>query len=133
MESKPLYTSVAFATALLYAIAFLAEKLLEKELPTIVWLLIPVYAILTILLFRMISKASHKNSMRFVTSVYASVLVKLMFSAIIVAVYLFFKYPGRTAFVLSVMGIYAVFTVVLIRALLPAVRTGGKTNSGQSL
>lgn len=122
MNLKSLYSSVAVSTILLFGLAYLGGYLAKKEIPTIVWVLIPVYSILTIVLYRMICSSVVKNPTRFVTSVYASVLIKLMLSVIIVGVYFFLQYPGRKAFTISMMGIYAVNTVVLIRALLPIVR-----------
>ncbi len=128
MNLKPLYFSVAISIVFLYAAAFLGAFLAKKEIPVIVWALIPVYAMLTIVLYRMIRTSVQKNPTRFVTSVYASVLIKLMLSVLIVGIYFFMQYPARKAFTIAIMGIYAVFTVVLIRALLPIVRGEGTSS-----
>ncbi len=125
MNLKPVLMSVSLAIVLLYAGAYLGEYLSHKVLPGIVWGLIPIYGVLTVLLFRMISASVQKNPTRFVTSVYASVLIKLMLSVMIVGVYFYIQYPARKAFTIAIMGIYAVFTFVLIRSLLPLVRSNG--------
>jgi hypothetical protein len=47
-------------------------------------------------------------------------------SAIIVGGYFFLGLPGKKALALAVMGIYAVYTTILIRALLPILRNSSK-------
>ncbi|HEY8404731.1 MAG TPA: hypothetical protein VIK71_08985 [Flavobacteriales bacterium] len=127
MNLQPHYISVIITAVILYALAFLGSMIAQKPIPAIVWYLIPLYGIVTALLFRMIRSSLRKNPTRFVTSVYATVLIKLMLSMIIAGVYLFMGFPGRKAFVIAIMGIYASYTVVLIRSLLPLVRSGGPT------
>ena len=53
-----------------------------------------------------------------------SVLVKLFMSACIVGGYFYLQLPGKKALAMAIMGIYAVYTTVLIRALLPVIRQG---------
>jgi hypothetical protein len=127
MNLQSQYISVIVTAIILYAFAFLASFIAQKPIPVIVWYLIPLYGVVTALLFKMIRSSLKKNPTRFVTSVYATVLIKLMLSMIIAGVYLFMGFPGRKAFVIAIMGIYALYTVVLIRSLLPLVRTGGQT------
>lgn len=127
MNLQSQYISVIVTAIILYVFAFLASFIAQKPIPVIVWYLIPLYGVVTALLFKMIRSSLKKNPTRFVTSVYATVLIKLMLSMIIAGVYLFMGFPGRKAFVIAIMGIYALYTVVLIRSLLPLVRTGGQT------
>lgn len=130
MNLKPFYTSVLVSTVLLYAGAYLGTYLSKKEMPVFVWFLIPLYAILTIVLFRIIANSVQKNPTRFVTAVYASVLIKLLLSMSIVGVYFFMQYPGKKAFAIAMLGIYAVYTSVLIRSLIPIVK-GDKPQTSQ--
>lgn len=123
MNLKPIVVSVVIASLVLFAGAYFGQYLSKKEMPALVWMLIPFYAVITILLYRMITRAIQKTPTRFVTAVYASVLVKLLLSILIVGVYFFLQMQGKKALAVSVMGIYFVFTVVLIRALLPVVRS----------
>lgn len=123
MNLKPIVVSVVIASLVLFAGAYFGQYLSKKEMPAFVWMLIPFYAVITILLYRMITRAIQKTPTRFVTAVYASVLVKLLLSILIVGVYFFLQMQGKKALAVSVMGIYFVFTVVLIRALLPVVRS----------
>jgi hypothetical protein len=127
MNLRSQYISVIITAVTLYALALLSSFIAQKPMPTIVWYLIPLYGIVTALLFKMIRSSLKKNPTRFVTSVYATVLIKLMLSMIIAGIYLFMGFPGRRAFVIAIMGIYALYTFVLIRSLLPLVRSGGST------
>jgi hypothetical protein len=45
-------------------------------------------------------------------------------SACIVGGYFYAQLPGKKALAFAVMGIYAIYTTVLIRALLPVIRKG---------
>jgi hypothetical protein len=45
-------------------------------------------------------------------------------SACIVGGYFYLQLPGKKALAMAIMGIYAVYTTVLIRALLPVIRQG---------
>jgi hypothetical protein len=114
------------AGIVLVAIALILQSVLHKEVPMLVWFLIPLYALVTWLLYYMIGSASKKSPHRFVAAVNGAVIIKLFLTAGIVAAYLFLGYPGKKALALSVMGIYLVNTAVLIWALIPALR--GKNN-----
>jgi hypothetical protein len=126
MNTKKFLIPLSVATVLLFVIAMIVLFLVKKEMPSAVWALIPAYGIVTYLLYQMICNASKKSPARFVASVNGSVLIKLFMSAIIVGVYFYMGLPGRKALALAVMGIYAVYTTVLIRALLPVLRNPNK-------
>ncbi len=128
MSSKAILLPVTIATVLLYVVAMIVLFATKKEMPSVVWMLIPLYGAVTFMLYRMIRGAAKKSPHRFVASVNGSVLIKLFMTAIIVGVYFFLGLPGKKAVALSVMGIYAVYTTVLIRALLPILRNGNKSN-----
>ena len=98
--------------------------LVKKPMPDVIWVLIPLYGVVTYFLYQMIASASAKSPHRFIASVNASVLVKLFMSAIIVGGYFFLQLPGKKALAMAIMGIYAIYTTVLIRALLPVIRNG---------
>lgn len=91
-------------------------------MPDAVWVLIPLYGVVTYFLYQMIVASSSKSPHRFIASVNASVLFKLLMSACIVGGYFYLQLPGKKALAMSVMGIYAIYTMVLIRALLPVIR-----------
>ncbi len=128
MNSRAILLPVTIATVLLYVIAMVVLFLSKKEMPSVVWILIPLYGVVTFILYRMIRSAANKSPHRFVASVNGSVLIKLFMTAIIVGVYFFLNLPGKKAVALAVMGIYAVYTTVLIRALLPVLRDGKKSD-----
>lgn len=127
MNSRAFLIPLSIATILLFVFAIIVLFAVKKEMPPIVWVLIPVYGIVTFLLYQMIAGASRKTPHRFVASVNASVLVKLFMTACIVGAYFYLGLPGKKALALAVMGIYAVYTSVLIRALLPVIRKGNKS------
>jgi hypothetical protein len=124
MNARAFLIPLTIATVLLYVLAFAVLFLVKKPMPDAVWVLIPLYGVVTYFLYQMIASASAKTPHRFIASVNASVLVKLFMSACIVGGYFFLQLPGKKALALSVMGIYAIYTTVLIRALIPVIRKG---------
>jgi hypothetical protein len=126
MNSRKFLFPLVVATVLLFVLALVVLFLVKKEMPPVVWALIPLYGIVTFLLYQMLCHASKKSPARFVASVNGSVLIKLFMSAIIVGGYFFLGLPGKKALALAVMGIYAVYTTILIRALLPILRNSSK-------
>jgi len=128
-NNKPFFISVFVACIILYAGAMMGVYLSKKEMPLLVWILIPLYALVTFILFKLISSSIQKTPTRFVTSVYTSVLVKLFLSLTIVGVYFFLQLPGKKALALATLVIYTVFTIVLIRSLLPLVRKNDQTQN----
>lgn len=124
MNARAFLIPLTVATVLLYVFAIVILFLVKKPMPDAVWVLIPLYGVVTYFLYQMIASASAKTPHRFIASVNASVLVKLFMSAIIVGGYFFLQLPGKKALALAIMGIYAIYTTVLIRALLPVIRKG---------
>jgi hypothetical protein len=124
MNTRAFLLPLTIATVLLYVAAMIILFLVKKPMPDAVWVLIPLYGVVTFFLYQMIASASAKTPHRFIASVNASVLVKLFMSAIIVGGYFFLQLPGKKALALAIMGIYAIYTTVLIRALLPVIRKG---------
>jgi hypothetical protein len=124
MNTKAFLVPLTIATVLLYVIAIVVLFLVKKPMPDVIWVLIPLYGVVTYFLYQMIASASAKSPHRFIASVNASVLVKLFMSAIIVGGYFFLQLPGKKALAMAIMGIYAIYTTVLIRALLPVIRNG---------
>jgi hypothetical protein len=124
MNSRAFLIPLTIATVLLYVLAFVILFIVKKPMPDAVWVLIPLYGVVTYFLYQMIASASARTPYRFIASVNASVLVKLFMSACIVGGYFFLQLPGKKALALAVMGIYAIYTTVLIRALIPVIRKG---------
>ncbi len=122
MNSRSFLVPLAVATVLLYIISIVLLFVVKKNLPPVVWILIPLYGVVTFLLYQMIKNSSTKSPARFVASVNGSVLIKLFMTACIVGVYFAMHMPGKKALALSVLGIYAVYTTVLIKALIPIIR-----------
>jgi hypothetical protein len=122
MNARKFLIPLVIATVLLFVLALAVLFLVKKEMPPVVWGIIPFYGIVTYFLYQMLCHASKKSPARFVASVNGSVLIKLFMSALIVGVYFYLGLPGRKALALAVMGIYGVYTTVLIRALLPEMR-----------
>jgi hypothetical protein len=124
MNSKAFLIPLAIATIVLYVLAIAVLFLVKKPMPDAVWVLIPLYGVVTYFLYQMIASSSAKSPHRFVASVNGSVLIKLFMSAIIAGGYFYLKLPGKKALALAVMGIYAIYTTVLVRELLPILRRG---------
>jgi hypothetical protein len=85
----------------------------KVSIPDVSYIVVVVYAIITLILYRNIISATAKNPQRFVTAVMASIIVKLFTSAIAVTVYVVLKQPNRVEFALTLFFIYAVFTALL--------------------
>jgi hypothetical protein len=126
MNSRAFLVPLTVATVVLFIIAMLVLFISKRELPPIVWVLIPLYGVVTYLLYMMIKNTVAKTPHRFIATVNGSVMIKLFMTALIVGVYFYLGLPGRKALALAVMGIYAVYTTVLIRALIPVLRKGNK-------
>jgi hypothetical protein len=124
MNARAFLIPLSVATILLYVLAVVVLFIVKKPMPDAVWVLIPLYGVVTYFLYQMIASASAKSPHRFIASVNGSVLIKLFMSACIVGGYFYLQLPGKKALALSVMGIYAIYTSVLIRALLPVIRRG---------
>ncbi len=108
--------------AALTGIALAVSHFSGKVLPAAVWYLIPGYALLTLLLYRIVAGAGKKSPHRFVAAVNGSVTIKLLVTAATAGVYFMAGMPHRKAFALALLGIYLVFTAILIAALLPELR-----------
>ena len=77
MNTKAFLVPLTIATVLLYVIAIVVLFLVKKPMPDVIWVLIPLYGVVTYFLYQMIASASAKSPHRFIASVNASVLVKL--------------------------------------------------------
>lgn len=124
MNSRAFLIPLTIATVVIYVLAMVVLFFVKKPMPTAVWVLIPLYGVVTYFLYQMIASSSAKSPQRFVASVNGSVLIKLFMSACIVGGYFYLQLPGKKALALAIMGIYTVYTTVLIRELLPVIRKG---------
>jgi hypothetical protein len=109
-------------TAVLYAGGIAISYASGKVMPVAVWVLIPAYAALTYLLFSIIMGSGKKSPQRFVAAVNGSVTIKLLLTAAIAGGYFVSGMPHRKAFALALFCIYLIFTAILLKVLLPALR-----------
>jgi hypothetical protein len=89
----------------------------ETRVPAVIYLVIPAFAILAVLLFRSVANAARKSPQRFVTAFMASVTLKLLLTASFLGIYLFFNKDQKVIVALSTFVIYISYTVLLIQSL----------------
>jgi len=77
-----------------------------------------VFAILNVLMFKWVKSAVEKSPMRFVNAFMATVTVKLLFTAIVVAVLILLYPASKAPLALGTFFIYLGVTIILSRALL---------------
>ena len=77
-----------------------------------------VFAILNVLMFKWVKSAVEKSPMRFVNAFMATVTIKLLFTAIVVAVLILLYPASKAPLALGTFFIYLGVTIILSRALL---------------
>ena len=105
-------------------INFLVQSLTDLWIPPGIWLLPFIYAGIGVLSYRLLSQGALKSPHRFVLGVNLSVLIKLLGSAIICAVYFALRLPEKITFTIAVALNYVVFTIVMLQILLKSVKNG---------
>jgi hypothetical protein len=123
--NRTFFLSLILGVMLLLVIAGVIHAL-WWPIPLGVWILIALYPLLTLLLFRMVAGARDKSPARFVATVNGTVITKLFVSALIAGTYFYFSRDTAKVFALSLMVVYLVNTVVFIRASLKMMRETSK-------
>lgn len=77
-----------------------------------------VFAILNVLMYKWVKSAVEKSPMRFVNAFMATVTIKLLFTAIVVAVLILLYPTSKAPLALGTFFIYLGVTIILSRALL---------------
>jgi hypothetical protein len=77
-----------------------------------------VFAILNVVMFKWVKAAVEKSPMRFVSAFMATVTVKLLFTAAVVAILIVLYPASKAALALGTFFIYIGVTIILSRALL---------------
>jgi len=83
------------------------------------FMIVPVvFAVLNVLMFKWVKGAVEKSPMRFVNSFMATVTVKLLFTAAVVAILIVLYPASKAPLALGTFFIYIGVTIILSRALL---------------
>ena len=99
---------------LLIAMFLLQQPL---DLPVALYFSVVGFGALTFLLYRNILKANEKSPRRFVTAFMGSVSIKLLVTALVVGVLIYFDKAHKAQLAVGMMVIYVAYTVVLVRSL----------------
>jgi putative effector of murein hydrolase LrgA (UPF0299 family) len=102
------------AAVLLVGMFFLQQPL---DLPVALYFSVVGFGILTFLLYRNILKANEKSPRRFVTAFMGSVSIKLLLTALVVGILIYFDKPHKAQLAIGMMVIYVAYTFVLVRSL----------------
>lgn len=97
---------------------------LSLVIPAAVWILPFFFAGISLLSYTLLTRGALKSPHRFILGVNLSVLLKLLSSAIICAIYFALKLPHKITFAGAVMFNYVFFTIVMMRVLLKSVHHG---------
>jgi len=115
MISKSFYWWFAAATLVLLSAAYGLS--LVKTVPVLLYIAIALIGGLSWLLYRYILKENEKSPRRFVTAFMASVTIKLLFTAGLVGVAVYFDKENKIVLALGMFVIYIVYTLVMVRSL----------------
>lgn len=115
MISRMFYLWLVIAgLALLAACYFLQTPL---DLPVALYVSVVGFGLLSFFLYRNILKANEKSPRRFVTAFMGAVTIKLLLTAAVVGILIYFDKAHKTQLAVGMMVIYLVYTVVLVRSL----------------
>ncbi len=115
MISKMFYVWLMVVASILLVSIFLLQNILN--LPTALYFSAIGFGVLTFLLYRNILKANEKSPRRFVTAFMGSVSVKLLLTALVVGILVYFDKPHKAQIAVGMMVIYVAYTFVLVRSL----------------
>lgn len=115
MISKIFYLWLAIVAALLLVSIFLLQGVLD--LPIALYFSAIGFGVLTYLLYNNILKANAKSPRRFVTAFMGSVSIKLLLTALVVGILVYFDKPHKAQLAVGMMVIYVAYTFVLVRSL----------------
>jgi hypothetical protein len=109
------YVWLMVVACILLVSIFLLQNILN--LPTALYFSAIGFGVLTFLLYRNILKANEKSPRRFVTAFMGSVSVKLLLTALVVGILVYFDKPHKAQIAVGMMVIYVAYTFVLVRSL----------------
>jgi hypothetical protein len=115
MISKSFYLWFIAATVVLLSAAYGLS--LVKTVPAMLFVAILLIGGLSWLLFRYILKENQKSPRRFVTAFMASVTIKLLFTAGLVGVAVYFDKENKVVLAIGMFVIYVAYTMVMVRSL----------------
>jgi hypothetical protein len=115
-----LWLTFVFIISILVFLHFITSLVL----PVVIWILPFIYLVISLLSYRLLTRGASKSPHRFILGVNLSVLIKLLASAIICAIYFALKLPEKITFTIAVLLNYVLFNIVLLRFLLKSVKNG---------
>ena len=110
-----IFPNVVFALLCMSVIYFSS---LKWNIPLTFMAVPVVFAVLNIVMYKWVKGAVEKSPMRFVNAFMATVTVKLLFTAVVVAVLIVLYPASKAPLALGTFFIYLGVTVILSRALL---------------
>lgn len=115
MISKSFYMWFIAATLVLLSAAYGLS--LVKTVPAMLYVAILLIGGLSWLLYRYILKENQKSPRRFVTAFMASVTIKLLFTAGLVGVAVYFDKENKIVLAIGMFVVYVAYTMVMVRSL----------------
>jgi hypothetical protein len=115
MISKSFYMWFIAATVVLLSAAYGLS--LVKTVPAMLYVAIVLIGGLSWLLYRYILKENQKSPRRFVTAFMASVTIKLLFTAGLVGVAVYFDKENKIVLAIGMFVVYVAYTMVMVRSL----------------
>jgi len=123
-DRKSFLLQCAITFVIIELSALLVHSFTSLKLPNGVWILPAVYLLICVLVHRILTRSALKSPHRFIMGVNLSVLIKLLSSATICAIYFALKLPEKIIFTIAVLANYIIYTIVLMRVLLRSVTHG---------
>ncbi|MFM7104475.1 MAG: hypothetical protein ACKOW8_03065 [Flavobacteriales bacterium] len=117
-------TQLIIAACVIYTIGLAVLIFGQIQMPGFLWFLPLIYLALSIITLKLLTGGAQRSPHRFILSVNLSVLLKLITSASICAVYFALKLPEQITFTIAVMFNYVIFTTVLMKSALKSVSNG---------
>lgn len=117
-------THLIIAACAIYTIGLAVLIFGQIQMPGFLWFLPLIYLALSIITLKLLTGGARRSPHRFIMSVNLSVLLKLITSASICAVYFALKLPEKITFTIAVMFNYVIFTTVLMKSALKSVSNG---------
>lgn len=127
MKNLSFSTKSLLVCALLLVVAFALSVSQLVLIPLTLYIVIMAYTIMSILLYKNLSKSNRENPKRFVSSFMGAIGIKLFTSLIFLVLYLFLvKDDTRIPVTIGLFIIYMIFTVLLIRQIMREIRENEK-------
>lgn len=123
-KGNKLVVELILTCCLILAIGYILGRSSTLVIPSGVWILPFIYLLISILTYRLLASGAQKSPHRFVLGMNLSVLIKLLTSASICAIYFAMGLPEKMTFAIAVLLNYVIFTIVLMRTLLKTIGHG---------